>query len=229
MIHTGDTKQPAVTPADSAPVQTQPTSEKGVAVAVNKKAASKLKKKQVPRKKTKELPKSLLRWLHSSPAKRAQSARRKKVNALRKRINANVLPKRTNAQDKFSVGPDDPSVMSEEAISEEHKVPTEPSNNEPPETVGAEVAEETTLTPEKIFQIELAKGPESFCKISKNLNYRAFERMITSFLFADAHVVSIVASSMQRRLCMYEADLFRKYLPGLGHPLNDIFSIQNIE
>ena len=70
--------------------------------------------------------------------------------------------------------------MSEEAISEEHKVPTEPSNNEPPETVGAEVAEvaeETTLTPEKIFQIELAKGPESFCKISKNLNYRAFERM----------------------------------------------------
>ena len=146
-------------------------------------------------------------------------------NALPKRINANVLPKRTNARDKFSVGPDDPSVMSEEAISEEHKVPTEPSNNEPPETVGAEVAEETTLTPEKIFQIELAKGPESFCKISKNLNYRAFERMITSFLFADAHIVSIVASSMQRRLCMYEADLFRKYLPGLGHPLNDIFSI----
>ena len=152
-----------------------------------------------------------------------------KFNALPKRINANVLPKRINARGDISVGPDDPSVMSEEAISEEHKVPTEPSNNEPPETVGAEVAEETTLTPENIFQIELAKGPESFCKISKNLNYRAFERMITSFLFADAHIVSIVASSMQRRLCMYEADLFRKYLPGLGHPLNDIFSIQNIE
>jgi hypothetical protein len=69
VTHAGDTKQPDVTPADSAPVQSQSTSMKGVAVAVNKKAASKLKKKQVPRKKTKEPPKSLLRSSEKAASK----------------------------------------------------------------------------------------------------------------------------------------------------------------
>ena len=147
-------KQSAVTPAGSARAPSQETSEPDTqerqdATKSKKTHGGKEKKsggqtKQVPRKKTKEPPKSLLRLRRSSPQKRAQSAQKKKgvkfnvlpkrLNAilpkqtnaqvLPKRTNAKVLPKRTNAQDVISVVPDDPSVMSEEAISEEYKVPT---------------------------------------------------------------------------------------------------------